>query len=227
MNTLFLIQCRLGGKRLPNKCFLNFNSKTLIEWIYIRLKKLESIGKLVVAIPDNKENDILEKFLNSKEIKTFRGSENDVVDRFYKAAKFYKANVIIRICADNPFVCKNEITRLVDFYKHHNYDYCYNHRPFNNLYPDGLGAEICDIKILKKIYLNAKSNDREHIFSYLWRNKNLFKIGTFDPPKYLSYPNLKLDIDTLNDYWFLTKNKFNINNNTKFVINKILNEQTR
>ena len=95
------------------------------------------------------------------------------------------------------------------------------------MYPDGLGAEICDIKILKKIYLNAKSNDREHIFSYLWRNKNLFKIGTFDPPKYLSYPNLKLDIDNLNDYWFLTKNKFNINNNTKFVINKILNEQTR
>ena len=109
MEYLYLIQCRLGGERLPNKCFLNFNGKSLIEWIYIRIKDLNKNGKLLIAIPDNSSNDILEDYLLQKKIPFFRGSEKDLVDRFYRAALKYNAKNIIRICADNPFVCKKEI----------------------------------------------------------------------------------------------------------------------
>ena len=82
-----------------------------------------------------------------------------------------------------------------------------------------MGAEICNFQLLKTIHLNAKPSQREHVFNYVWHNKKKFQIGTFDPPNDLSFPKLKLDIDTLNDYWKLTKTEFKINSTTKNIVN--------
>ena len=136
----------------------------------------------------------------------------DVVDRFYHAATKYCATHVVRICADNPFVSGSEINRLVQFYFESNCDYAYNHIPKNNCYPNGIGGEIVSFNILQDIFKEAKTTDhREHVFNFIWAYPDRFKILTFNPsdPR-LAYPDVRLDIDTKQDYEKLCRMKVNI-----------------
>ena len=105
---------------------------------------------LFFAIPDNHSDDILSNKINKLGSNLFRGDENNVLKRYYETALEFKATHIVRLCADNPLVLPSEIDRLIDNYFKSNCDYMYNHIPLNNLYPDGLGAEIISFDLLKK-----------------------------------------------------------------------------
>ena len=104
MRIVTIVQARQTSKRLPNKVLKKINQFSIIEIIVKRLKKLNLVNDIIVAIPDNKMNDKLSKHLIEKKIKIFRGSEENVLDRYYQAAKKNKADVIVRITADCPFV---------------------------------------------------------------------------------------------------------------------------
>lgn len=201
-NIVAIVQARMGSSRLPAKALLQINDIPIVEWVYQSLTLSKKIDQIIFAIPDNKKDDILFKFLESINANVFRGSEEDVLDRFYKASQKYEADYIIRVCADNPFIDPDSVNDLVDYFLSNKYDYAYNHIPRDNLYPDGVGAEITNRKTLKTINDNAdKVEYREHLFNYIWSNKNKFKIGTFNPKhKWLQRPELRLDIDTMNDY---------------------------
>tara|TARA_B110000008_G_C16969904_1_gene563505 strand:+ start:24 stop:734 length:711 start_codon:yes stop_codon:yes gene_type:complete len=222
-----IIQARVNSSRLPNKMFLNLHGYPICEWVYRRVVMSKKIDQIVFALPDTEENNTLAWYLQSIGADVFRGSESDVVQRFYQAANYTSASKIVRICADNPLICSSEIDRLIEFYQKNNCDYAYNHIPKNNKYPNGLGAEICSMSILKFINQNArKNNHREHLFNYIWSNTSEFSIKTFDPLEELAYPHLKLDIDTMSDYQFLLENEFRIQMSAHEVIkiaNKISN----
>ena len=110
------------------------------------------------------------------------GSENNLVDRFYCAAKIYGAHEIVRVCADNPFILASEIDRLVVQFRASHADYGYNHVPVNNLYSNGLGGEYVLQRRLKEyIRPNLNMIQKEHVFNYVWDNKSLFDIMTIDP----------------------------------------------
>lgn len=220
MNTIAIIQARMNSKRLPNKMLLDLHGHPICEWVYKRVSRAKKIDKVVFAIPEIEQDDFLGTFLESLGAEVYRGSEFDVVDRFYKVAKKLRANHVVRICADNPLICPDEIDRLIDYYFKENCDYAYNHIPKNNKYPDGLGAEICSMDILSEIYNNSHSNShREHLFNYIWDNENNYNIKTFDPPAHTAYPEIKLDIDTLADYESLISKKYTINMTAKEIIN--------
>ena len=137
-----IIQARMGAKRFPNKMLLNFHGYPIIEWVYRRVLQSKMLDGIIFAIPDTDEDDLLQWFLESIGAKVFRGSETDLVDRYYKVAKSFFVKDIVRICADNPLICASEIDRLIAYFNQNNCDYAYNHIPRNNSYPDGLGAEI-------------------------------------------------------------------------------------
>jgi len=218
-----IIQARMGSKRLPNKMLLHLHGHPIIEWVYRRVKKSERLNKIIFALPENEEDDLLAWYLNSIGAIVFRGSEDDLVDRFYQAAKSSLSEVVVRICADNPLICASEIDRLIDYFIKHKCDYAYNHIPKNNTYPDGLGAEICRVELLKEINVKAKKpNHREHLFNYIWEHSGQYSIKTFNPPKEFAYPELKLDIDTHGDYKRLLKKKYRIEMNTLEVIQAAL-----
>ena len=133
----------------------------------------------------------------------FRGSEDDVLGRFHMAASFYNATHVVRICADNPLIWGGEIDHLIRaFLTQPGCDYAYNHVPRGNLYPDGLGAEIVPFEVLEKLEQTAAlPAHREHCLSYIWEHKAQFRIHTFDPPDpRLHRPNVKLDVDTPEDF---------------------------
>jgi spore coat polysaccharide biosynthesis protein SpsF len=198
-----VVQARMGASRLPNKMLLHLNGYPIVQWIFQRLSNCKLIDDIVFAIPDGPGDDVLELSLNKMGAIIFRGSEQDVLGRFYTAAKCSQGSHIVRVCADNPLICPVEVDRLVSYYfANVPCDYLYNHIPKNNLYPDGLGAEIVSFSLLEDIHNRAlKPEQREHVFNYIWDNKPEFLISTFDPsdPR-LRLPKVRMDLDTMLDY---------------------------
>ena len=202
----------MGASRLPGKMLLPLHGIPIVEWVFRRVKKARLIHGVIFAIPDTEDNDILNAYLEKIGATVYRGSEQDVVGRFYFAAKKMNATHIVRVCADNPFIAGSEIDQLVQFYLKSSCDYVYNHIPKNNCYPDGIGAEIVSFQILKSVNDQAKDlRQREHIFNFIWDNPGKFEILTFDPAdERLAYPDIKIDIDTQRDYEKLCKMKVDI-----------------
>ena len=99
-----IIQARLTSTRLPRKVLKEFKGLSVIEIIVARLKKSKKLDEIIVAIPNNKENDELKDLLRAKDIKFFVGSENDVLERLHNCAIQYNLTTIVRITGDCPFV---------------------------------------------------------------------------------------------------------------------------
>lgn len=202
VNIIAIVQARMGSTRLPNKAMLYLHGFPIIDWVFHRIKKSRKIDSIIFAIPNGRKDDVLDYYLQTQHADVFRGSEDDVLDRFYQAAIKMNATHIVRICADNPLISAQQLDDLIAYYFNNKCDYAYNHIPKNNLYPDGLGAEICSRDILEQIHREScKKEHREHIFTYIWENQHKFKIQTFDPVDLkLRHPEIKLDVDNYQDY---------------------------
>lgn len=197
-----VVQARMGASRLPNKMMLWLHGLPVIEWIYRRVSQSRCIDKVVFALPETLADNVLADYLTRLGATVFRGSEEDVLGRMVAAARAYGAGTVVRVCADNPFVSGSEIDRLIDFFATDAYDYAYNHIPSNNRYPDGLGAEIASMQVMEMLQREAVGTaQREHVFNHLWDNPGKFSVGTCDPlEEALAHPELKLDLDTADDY---------------------------
>ena len=219
INVLAIVQARMGSTRLPNKLMLNLHGYPVVEWVYRRVMKAKNIDKVIFAIPDAATDDVLQDYLRSMGAEVYRGSEFDLVDRFYQVIKTYPAKSIVRICADNPLISPTEIELAVDYFRKNQCDYAFNHVPKDGGWPDGLGAEISSISVINLIHRFAKDDSqREHVFNYVWDHQNDFTIRSIPVPKELSYPKLKFDIDTYDDYENLISMPLDISFSSKQVI---------
>jgi len=196
-----IIQARMGSKRFPGKMLEKLNGYPILEWVIVRLKKSKYISQIIVATSSLAEDDQIEKVSKNNDVRYFRGDENDVLSRFCEAAKQFNADLVVRVCADNPFIDPFEVDRLIDFYDKNDCDYVCNHmNKLNCGYADGFGAEILSSKLL--IDLNKKrlkDDEREHLTLYLHRNNNKYKLLGVPAPAALSFPDLKFDVDSKND----------------------------
>ena len=223
MNIIGVIQARLSSTRLPYKMMLSLHGHPIIEWVVKRVQMSQKLNDIIVAIPETSENDILEGYLHKLKADVFRGPEDDVLKRFYLSVKERHATHIVRICADNPLISGEAIDHLIEFYFANRCDYAYNHIPIGNTYPDGLGAEIISFDLLEYLEKNAAEPEhREHCFSYITDQPDRFSIKTVDPVnKRIACPELKLDIDTFEDYRRLSLAKFEIDTSAEELV-KIL-----
>lgn len=202
MSTVAIIQARMGASRFPNKMMLSFNGLPIVGWVLKRVRRARQVDKIVFAVPNTLIDDVLAEYLEGEGASVFRGSELDVLGRYFAAASEYGADTVVRICADNPLICGTEVDRIITFFAEGNYDYAYNHVPIGNRYPDGLGAEVTSFSVLEILNQEAiLPEHREHVFRYLWQHSDRFRVGTCDPEdEALAHPELKLDIDTIDDY---------------------------
>lgn len=208
-----VIQARLGSTRLPYKMMLSLHGKPLIEWVVRRVQKSKLLDEVVVAIPISKDNDVLARNLKELNVKVFRGSESNVLNRFFESVKGENTTHVVRICADNPLIDANEIDNLIKFYQKNHCDYAYNHIPKDNLYPDGLGAEIISYNLLESLNTIVESqHHKEHSLLYISDNNEKYTIKTFNPTdKNLHHPELRFDVDTFDDYYNLYMKDIHIN----------------
>lgn len=197
-----IVQARLGSSRLPLKSLVSLRGLPLIDWVVRRVAQSRRLDAIVVAVPDTRLDQALYQHLLASGTACVTGPEDDVLARFVLAARMADADVIVRVCADNPLIWGEAIDRLIDFYERTSCDYAWNHIPRDNLWPDGLGAEIVPARLLRRLDSEATlPSQREHCFNYIWDHRDQFHMATFDPAeKWLQRPDVRLDIDTPADY---------------------------
>jgi len=169
----------MGSNRLPCKVLKKIGNKTLLEHIFYRLSFLKTPVKIILATSTNPENNIIEEFCDINNISCFRGSENNVLERYYLCSKKYEFSHIIRLTADNPFVDIEELDNLIKFHLETKSDYSHS---FESL-PKGVGAEIFTFEALEKSFFEGKEPHHiEHVNEYILENPGLFKIATLKTP---------------------------------------------
>ncbi len=180
METIAIVQARMGSTRFPGKVLKEVCNLPVIQILFERLNQSKKINKIILATTTNKEDDLLEKLIKKIGFDVFRGSEKDVLSRYYQVAKIYNAKNIVRITGDCPFVDPNIVDEVINLFYKSNSDYCSNVNP--PTFPDGLDVEIFNIGVLEKAYLNAiNPKHREHVTTYMIKDQSLQKSNFYHP----------------------------------------------
>lgn len=204
MNIGIIIQARMGSTRLPGKILKPFyGGKTLLETLLENLHKVEGT-KVIVATSVNENNDQLEHFLIEKGELVFRGSENDVLDRFIKAAEVNLVDGIVRICSDNPFLDWHGVAQLVEYAQSNDADYIgfrINNKP-SILTHFGFWGEFVRLSALKRVAETTEDGTpaHEHVTIHIYTNPDEYKCEWIECPSFLQGRNdIRLTIDTPED----------------------------
>lgn len=197
-----IVQARMGSTRLPEKMKMPLGGVPVAEWVLRRARTSKRLNQVALATTRNPSDDYLENLAKKLGLKAFRGDEQNVLSRYVMVADQTAADIVVRICADNPFIDAGEIDRIVEFYLDVLPDYAFNHIPkLQNKYVDGLGAEVFKKKVLQEVNNRAfKREHFEHVTSYIWEFPDQFKISTLHAPPEFAHPELSLDVDTLEDF---------------------------
>jgi len=167
-----IIQARMGSSRLPGKVMKEIRGKPVISYLIERLRYCNTIDRIVIASTISKLDDPIVQFCIENKILHYRGSEDDVLDRFYQASLVYKATHIVRLTADCPLIDPN----LIDFLISSFFKTKLDHMSLGPTYPEGLDAEIFNFTSLEKSWKNAKlKTEREHVTTHIWSNPTQFK----------------------------------------------------
>lgn len=192
-----IIQARMGSSRLPGKVLRPIGGRPLLEHVVGRLVLLRHPATVVVATSDLPQDDAIAEFCRTLAVECFRGSEQDVLARYYNCAKQYGFEHIVRLTADNPFTDIEELDRLID--KHLQEANAFTHS-FEQL-PIGVGAEIFSFQALERSQQEGYApHHREHVDEYLLENPGLFKQGVLEVPSSKNKPELRLTVDTEDDW---------------------------
>lgn len=212
----------MQSTRLPNKVLLPLGRKTILENVVDRVSRAKSISQVIVATSTEGADDVIAELCEEKGIKYFRGSHEDVLDRFYQAAKKFKAKHICRITADCPLIDSVVIDEAIEAYEKGGYDYVSNSHPIAT-YPDGFDTWIFSFSVLEKSWQEAKlPSEREHVTSYIWNHPEIFKNFNIKNGKDLS--EYRLTIDEEKDYQALKIIVEKVKDLTMENIIKFLNE---
>jgi len=191
-----IVQARMGSSRLPGKVMKKIGDKFLLDYVLEQLQSSKKIEKLFVATTTLSMDDVICNHLSSKNISFFRGSANDVLDRYVQCAKNFSINTIIRITADNPLIDPNIVDLVIEKFQNANCDYATNCLP--RTFPYGTEVEIFSFEKLHQVWLNAKKpSEREHVTPYFYNHPELFKIANLENSKNIS--NLRWTVDRKND----------------------------
>jgi len=205
-----IIQARMGSLRMPGKVLKPILGKPMLWHVVERVKRAKLINQVVVATSTNPEDKKLVDFCKTNNIEVFKGSENDVLDRYYQCAKKYHADFIVRITADCPLIDPSLIKKLILVFKGRNLDYLaistgagVSHLNVNK-YPQGLDCEIFTFPSLSEAWKKArKPFEREHVTPYFYNNPDKFLLGQLTCYENLSH--LRWTVDQENDLELVKK----------------------
>ena len=196
-NLGIIIQARMKSTRLPDKILKKIGNKALLEHVFFRLSFLKHKVRTVLATSNLPSDDVVEDFCRERNIYCFRGSEQNVLERYYLCAKKYGFQHIIRLTGDNPFTDVEELDNLIDLHFQTRSDFT---NSFESL-PIGVGAEIFTFFALEKSYLEGKASHHiEHVNEYILENPAIFKSSILEVIPEKNRPEIRLTIDKEEDY---------------------------
>lgn len=223
MKVVCIIQARMGSTRLPGKVLKKICEKTVLEHGIDRLRRAKNIDQIVIATTKCEEDDAIVNEAKRLNIAYYRGSEENVLSRYYYAAKENNADIIVRITSDCPLMDYEVTEKIVQYYIDNSREYDYVSNTINRTYPRGLDTEVFAFKALKKAFYEAKSeSEKEHVTPYIWNNPNLFKLMQYTNA--IDYSDLRWTLDTKEDFELIEKIYMNLytSKNVYFNMNDIL-----
>jgi spore coat polysaccharide biosynthesis protein SpsF len=202
LKTILITQARTGSTRLPGKVLKEINGRSLLEIHLERLKKCSKISEIIVATTVNDEDRIIHNKAIELGFSSYRGSETDVLDRFYQSTKDKNADWIVRVTSDCPLIDPELVDEIVTFVHKNNCDYGSNGLIEN--FPDGQDVEVFKFSALKIAWENAVlKSEREHVTPYIrnnsdFNNGSLFKAVNF--PCDSDFSKIRMTVDEPRDF---------------------------
>ncbi|MDW7662162.1 MAG: glycosyltransferase family protein [Bacillota bacterium] len=173
-----IIQARMGSTRLPEKVMKNLEGKTVLEHVLERVQQAKLIDEIIIATTTHEQDSVIEAEALRCGVKVFKGSEEDVLSRYYYAAKENEIDVIVRITSDCPLIDPRVLDEVIKYYKANAYKIITNagNDLLNRTYPRGLDIEVFSFELLEDAFNNAKEKyQREHVTPYVYESaKNVF-----------------------------------------------------
>lgn len=217
-----IIQARMGSSRLPGKVMTKIMNKTVLEHVVRRVKQSKLINEIIVATTTLDQDKIIEQEAIRINANVFLGSEENVLSRYYYAAKMFDLDIVVRITSDCPLIDPIILDDLIKMYLSNDYDIVSNAGPnqIDRTFPRGLDAEVFSFEVLEETFLNASQKYHiEHVTPYIYENKSkvLYYKNEIDYSKY------RLTLDTKEDYILIKKIYENLYKESKFFyLNEII-----
>lgn len=197
-----IIQARTNSKRLPKKVLKVIdNGKNVLECVINQIKHSTKIDKIVIATTEKVDDDIITDISKLNDCDYFRGSEKDVLDRYFNCAKKFNFDIIVRITSDCPLIDPQVVDKVIEKFEMEDHDYVTN--TFPRTFPKGLDVEVFSFSALENMWKNAKlPSEREHVTQFIL-NHDEFRIGNIKHKNDIS--NLRWTLDQKEDLDFLLK----------------------
>jgi len=195
-----IIQARMGSSRLPGKSLAEIEKRPMLWHVIQRVKRARMVDRVVVATSTAPADDAIENMCQENGVPCYRGSENDVLDRFYHAALAEKPAKVVRITADCPLIDPEVIDRVVRRFERGDLDYASN--AMVRSYPDGLDTEVFSFSVLERAWHEAnKASEREHVTPYLRSEK--FRTANVENDSTSLHQHYRWTVDEVEDLEFI------------------------
>ena len=200
MKIFAIIQARMGSTRLPGKVMADIAGEPMLQRVMQRVGHATKLDGIIVATSSNPEDDPVAELCGKLTINCVRGSESDVLDRYYQAAKQHQLNCIVRLTADCPLADSHVIDRVIAAYQVGEHDYVSNIDP--PTFPDGLDTEVFSFYALERAWRDASlRSEREHVTLYIRNHPELFRLANVVSERELS--DLRWVVDEVRDLAFV------------------------
>jgi spore coat polysaccharide biosynthesis protein SpsF len=176
-----IVQARMGSSRLPGKVLHRVMGRPLLGYLLDRLRLSRRLATLVVATSTLEQDRPIRAFAEAEGIAVFTGSEDDVLDRYYRAAEHYEIDPIVRITVDCPLMDPKVVDLVIERFLGGDAHYVSNTAPLPATYPDGMDVEVFSFAVLQQAWREAvKPSEREHVTFFLWQQPERFKVSRVD-----------------------------------------------
>jgi spore coat polysaccharide biosynthesis protein SpsF len=199
-----IIQARMGSTRLPGKVLEDLVGHPMLTRVVNRTGRAKTLDAVVVATTAQPADEVIVHLCEERSWPFFRGSEEDVLDRYYRAAIAFGADTIVRITSDCPLIDPDIIDRVVDefLYRYPRLEYVSN--GLVRTFPQGLDVEVISFDALERSW-HEDGNPawREHVTPYIWRHPDQFRIHNVANDT--DYSHMRWTVDTIEDLTFVRK----------------------
>ncbi|MEI7752381.1 MAG: glycosyltransferase family protein [Candidatus Omnitrophota bacterium] len=204
MKIVALVQARMGSTRLPGKILMDIEGESMLWHVSDRLRRAKLLGGMIIVTSVSGSDDPVENFCKHENIDFFRGSENDVLDRYYHAATHFKIDQIVRITGDCPLIDPEVVDAVIQKHLSSGADYTSN--TLNRTYPRGLDVEIFTFACLQAAYGQADQPfEREHVTPFIYQHAELFRLVSVEADPTLCGPDIRICVDMPEDLMLIRK----------------------
>lgn len=201
-NVDVIIQARMGSTRLPGKVMKKLEDKIVLDHVIDRVSKATKIRNVIICTSTLDQDNVIYEHCKKRNIECFRGSENNVLNRYYETAKFYGSETIVRLTSDCPLFDPIYIDKMIDKYFELKIKYLGPKYYGQHKFPDGFNCEVFSFDVLKEAEMNVNENEKEHVTTYIIKNYLTYEYEYELKNKYnnIKFDELHLSLDTQEDY---------------------------